>query len=509
LREITVNSDFFFLNQTQSRNSELKKMETKCFVCSSNEIQKSCSASVDLESSFMLFQILEIPQRMSLIRELIKSQIMKYCSDCLGRILKITDMLNELKKLEKEVLREKRQIESQFRENCSKYEQNQDKFIDDIVGDLRTRALQSMFTKISNTTVGLTFGTSTSTRSTTSPDLTPISSKVRDKSSKEQTDPTPISINTNAETQMARRRIDDQDDNKLISESNVNDDLLRSHCLYTDVCELKFDTLAEDNDNGQIVQASDFYPMKEEEVEIPLNYLKEETSVEIVDMDCDMSTNISPEPSKQFICGTCGVNFDDYELLTAHDATHENLMGRNHMNGSNKDTPSGNTKRRWLSIKPKKCDECNKLLPSYAAWRHHVQIAHPAKPQEEDEGEPSSPEEKIEKEKTEFQNQNHNFIFQTRPSTSTSTRTPFLGIISQTQHDEKVSKGRCFYCTGPSRSRKQSRSRCTNCRQFHCLDHSLRISCCSTCKPVFIQVGGTGTVPSGNIEHIFQPQSDV
>jgi len=101
LREITVNSDFFFLNQTQSRNSELKKMETKCFVCSSNEIQKSCSASVDLESSFMLFQILEIPQRMSLIRELIKSQIMKYCSDCLGRILKITDMLNELKKLEK------------------------------------------------------------------------------------------------------------------------------------------------------------------------------------------------------------------------------------------------------------------------------------------------------------------------------------------------------------------------------------------------------------------------
>jgi len=93
------------------------------------------------------------------------------------------------------------------------------------------------------------------------------------------------------------------------------------------------------------------------------------------------ATTEDPASNISFICGTCGAGFVSYNHLKMHDRIH--MKGANgnstllNIRVKNKGKSHHNTMKLIpFHKRPKKCEECGKILSSNKTWTHHVMSFH-------------------------------------------------------------------------------------------------------------------------------------
>jgi len=89
---------------------------------------------------------------------------------------------------------------------------------------------------------------------------------------------------------------------------------------------------------------------------------------------------IDPPPTTMnFICGTCGVGFASYNQLKNHDRIHmKSTNGKSIVKNirQKKGKSRHKTTKLTPSLIPRKCEDCGKVLSTYATWKYHVMSIH-------------------------------------------------------------------------------------------------------------------------------------
>jgi len=89
-----------------------------------------------------------------------------------------------------------------------------------------------------------------------------------------------------------------------------------------------------------------------------------------------MTSTEDPLGAKNFICGTCGARFWSYNQLKIHDRVH---LKRESVDSRVKNIRrrKGTAKKKVRpSLRPKKCEECGKILSTHKTWTHHIMTFH-------------------------------------------------------------------------------------------------------------------------------------
>jgi len=340
----------------------------KCFVCT-GEIDPERVNGTSKENSFLLSQILELPDLGggSETKKL-GGRKSSLCRVCLNKLLNISDMLEELERLEKKVLDEKYSIELQLKDKeKSQGRQGHSNPTDDdqlrgeIVNELRTASIGSMFDKIRNKKVG-------QRRTTKNSHIRIMKNSTIPKISCETIQPISVDQVQNRPAMFTLQKSESRfvDEHSIISNPQSNDDL-------------RFQTNGTTREDPPAVNmmTDTFWTSENEECEIkceirsdsdlPIDPLR----LELVDSDFPQQNNFSQIPTKSGVYEMPGVIIFSNDQETTKNGV-KNIRRR-------KMEPKTATKKIVPpSRRPKKCDECGKVYSSKATWKNHVMSIHRA-----------------------------------------------------------------------------------------------------------------------------------
>jgi len=340
------------------------------------EISGSDNSSSD-ENCFLLCQILELPSLGGNLTKNLGGRRINYCRHCLNKILNIRDMLEELGRLEKKVMDEKYSIELQLMDKAMAKSQEQnstDQLRAEIVTELRAASVQSMFDKIRNNRVGQRRNIRGSqhfqfTKSEMNPKMLfersqPISHDqlqnvkggkvlfaLEEESQFQFVDQQ--SFLSNPQSFMGNVTLESQGDDTLGEELLTANMTERetSWTIANEECDFKYEMQSDSEMTIDPLQCLELEHLDFPEESGFIGPIP--TKIEVTDAQKNTTTEDSPSHGDS----------------DSDNSTVKNIRRQ-------KGKPRRNTKNVTPSKRPKKCEECGKILSCTATWTQHVMLVH-------------------------------------------------------------------------------------------------------------------------------------
>jgi len=380
-----------------------------CFVCT-GEIQNRISESDNSSSeknSYLLCKILELPDLGGNETKELGGKRISYCRVCLNKLLNILDMLEELERLEKKILDEKYSIELQLKEKEKSHDgQNSTEthqLRGQIVTELRGASIGSMLDKIRNKRVGQRRNSKGHVRILKGVPTPDILDKTIQTISHAQLQTTNVGfssqecgsqsqlVNQNSFLSNPQSNFMRNDQLESQVEEETDEETLTVNMTVThwasenEECDIKYeigsdsdmaiDPLQPGMDHLDFPQQNEFIGQISTKLDVDdlpgLTQLSDAQQTSTKTEDLPRNNN--------FICGTSGAGFLSYDQLKIHDRMH---MQRANVNSTvrnirqKKGNSHHNTTKDIPCLRPRKCEECGKILASAGAWRNHVQSFH-------------------------------------------------------------------------------------------------------------------------------------
>jgi len=323
--------------------------------------------------------------------------------------LNIRDMLEELERLEKKVLDEKYSLELQLKDKEKSQEQNSsetDQLRGQIVTELRAASIESMLRKIRKNRVGLSRNTRASRRirimkslmiprilTETIEPITHDQSQTGNAVFESQESQSEL-VHQNSFPSNAQSSFMTNDQLQVEGEDWTREESLTANmtdtfafgtsdneaydikCEIPSEPEMVIDPLQLQLEDLGFPHQSDFVGQFSTKSEID-NLLVVNKSSYAKHTSATEAAEDSPR-NRNFICGTCGVEFVSYNQLRIHDRIHfkKGVNRRPTVKNIHRKKEIHNTTNHNPSRRPKKCEECGKILSCNETWTNHVMSFH-------------------------------------------------------------------------------------------------------------------------------------